>query len=195
MVTMAGQEKTFLNSYEEALWISMAQWCITCDGLIVGSTNRLLDIPTEERGGGTLETDDKGCGWTKVMTMISITLEGGIESHAKFIPLQKLEVMNMKECVMTLEVRSDAVLDFLWAFPPTDAASANGMTSAHVLQYRLKNSTVLEKIPEDMYLAFPTMYSQYQSMYDDCYHARLVAQLQGSNFCSNGHPPSHNNVP
>eukprot|EP00978_Attheya_sp_CCMP212_P008215 scaffold19205_cov38-Attheya_sp.AAC.3 len=94
----------------------------------------------EEIGGGTQETDGKGCVWTKP------------------------EVMNMKECVMILEfcwVRSDAVLDFLWVFPPTDAHAANGMTSARVLWYRLKNSTVLEEIPEDMYLgAFPSpMYS------------------------------------
>eukprot|EP00978_Attheya_sp_CCMP212_P021123 scaffold61301_cov45-Attheya_sp.AAC.3 len=115
----------------------------------------------------------------------------------------------MKECVMTLEfcwVRSDAVLDFLWVFPPTDAPSANGVTSARVLWYRLKNSSVLEEIPEDMYLAFPSMYSQYQSLYDDCHPVRLcysltsikqrfslilnrVAQLHGSNFYSNRHTP------
>eukprot|EP00978_Attheya_sp_CCMP212_P029888 scaffold107933_cov34-Attheya_sp.AAC.2 len=153
MVTMAGQEKTFLNSYEETALDFHCPMvycnCATCDGLIVGCTNRLLGIPMEERGGGTLEeTDDKkGCGWTK-------------------------------ECIMTLEfcwVRSDVVLDFLWAFPPTDAASANGMTSAHVFRgYRLKNSTVLQEIPEDMYLAFPSMYSQYQSMYDDCYPCACI---------------------
>jgi hypothetical protein len=181
----------------------------TYDGLIVVCSNSLLEIPTEERGGGALETDNKGCGWTKVIIMVS-TLEGGIESNAKFVPLRKPEVMHMKECVMTLEfcwVRSDAVLDFLWVFPPTDAASANGMTSARVLRYRLKNSTVLQEIPEDsMYFAFPSMYSQYQSMYDDCYPARLyysltsirkrfsmilnrVTQSQGGDFCSNKHTP------
>eukprot|EP00978_Attheya_sp_CCMP212_P018542 scaffold50844_cov67-Attheya_sp.AAC.1 len=166
MATMAGQERTFLNSYEETApdFHSPMVYCPelrgnvgagtfvmflynnkTYDGLIVGSTNSLLDIPTEERGGGTLEKDDKGCGWTKVIIMVS-TLEGGIKSNAKFIPLRKPEVMHMNECAMTLEfcwVRSDAVLDFLWVFPPTDAAaSANGMAGGRVLWYRLKNSTV-----------------------------------------------------
>jgi hypothetical protein len=183
----------------------------TREGLIVACTNRLHDVPESERASGTPpEPSDHACGWVKVVIMLP-TLELGIEDHAKFIPLRSPEVQNMQERVITLEfcwVRSTSVQEFLWVFRPDtdDATLANGMVCARILRYRMKDSSVPEEVPELMYLSFPSVYSEHQSMYDDCYPKRLfysltlirkrisailnrVAMSQGSNFCINRNMP------
>eukprot|EP00978_Attheya_sp_CCMP212_P007835 scaffold18205_cov64-Attheya_sp.AAC.1 len=52
----------------------------------------------------------------------------------KFVPLRMPDVMNITECVLTLEfawVRSDAIQDFLWVFRPasSNARLVDGMTN------------------------------------------------------------------
>jgi hypothetical protein len=232
MATMAAQNRNFLPSYEESspdfhcpmvycrnlrgnigagTFVSILCDNQTREGLIVGCTNRLLDIPDSERASGTPpEPNDHACGWVKVVIMLP-TLEGGIEDHSKFIPLRSPEVQNMEERVMTLEycwVRCTFVQEFLWVFRPDtdDAALANGMVCARILRYRLTKDSVPEEVPELMYLSFPSIYSEYQSMYDDCYPKRLfyslslirlriaailnrVTMSQGSEFCINRNMP------
>jgi hypothetical protein len=116
------------------------------------------------------------------------------------------EVMNTAECVMTVEycwVKSDTIQELLWVFSP-DSANAllvQGMTNGRVIRYRLDPIGYgIEEIPEFTCLAFPSMYSEYQSLYVDCYVTRVwhtitlvrqkisailnrVSMKQGSEFC------------
>eukprot|EP00978_Attheya_sp_CCMP212_P027678 scaffold93282_cov39-Attheya_sp.AAC.1 len=114
--------------------------------------------------------------------------------------------MNITECVMLLEycwVKSDAIQELLWVFRPdsTNALLVEGMTYGRVIRYRLDPIGYgIEEIPEHTCLAFPSMYSEYQSMYVDCYATRVwhtitlirkkisailnqVSMKQGSELC------------
>jgi hypothetical protein len=122
------------------------------------------------------------------------------------------DVMSITECVLSLEykwVRSDAVKDFLWVFRPESANArlVKGMTNGRVIRYQLDSGNdVVHLLEEDACLAFPGMYSDYKSMYVDCYPTRVFdtiksirvrilsilnrrAQTQGSEFAVNRQMP------
>ena len=233
MANMASHVTTFLNSYEETtpdfhcppvhspiLFVDISIGTFVHikldkkdrDGLVVGSCNSVSEVPADERDAVYHISEENGCGWVKVILMQKAS-DPAIACCEKFVPLRMPDVMNITECVLTLEyawVRSDAIQDFLWVFRPesTNARLVDGMTNGRVIRYKLykSDSTVL-LLEDGTCLAFPSMYSEYQSMYVDCYVTRVFdtivnirrriatilnrrAQTQGSEFCVNRNMPA-----
>eukprot|EP00978_Attheya_sp_CCMP212_P038393 scaffold189916_cov66-Attheya_sp.AAC.1 len=140
------------------------------------------------------------------------TSEPTISSSEKFVPLRMPDAMSITECVLSLEytwVQSDAVKDFLWVFHPESANArlVERMTNGWVIRYQLDSGNrAVHLLAEDACLTFPCMYSDYKSMYVDCYPMRVFetiksirarilsilnrrAQTQGSEFAVNRQMP------
>eukprot|EP00978_Attheya_sp_CCMP212_P003444 scaffold7138_cov69-Attheya_sp.AAC.2 len=104
--------------------------------------------------------------WMGKVVLLRHSSDSSINSEEKFIPLRMPEGMNTTECVMTVEycwVKSDAIQELLWVFPPDSAKAllVQGMTNGLVIRYRLDPIGYgIEEIPELTCLAFPSMYSE-----------------------------------
>jgi hypothetical protein len=138
------------------------------DGLVVGSCHCVSEIPADERDTVSPISEHKGYGWVKVVLMQEAS-DPAIACCEKFVPLRMPDVMNITECVLTLEyawVRSDAIKDFLWVFRPesSNARLVDGMTNGRVIRYKLyKSDSTVVFLEEGTCLAFPSMYSDYKS--------------------------------